>query len=389
MLAAHTVSVFGDRMVAVALAFAVLDAGGSTAAVGLVLACASAPLVLCLPAGGVVADRVSRRGLMVTADLVRVATQATLAALVITGTAQVWMLAALAGLTGAATGFFAPASTGLLPSVVPPEQLQAVNGLRGSLTAGGEIGGPLAAGAITAAVGPGWALGADAVTFLLSALLLAGVTVAPRAARQTTRFLADLREGWGAFRSRTWLWAVVSAAAFSNLLWGAWSALGPVVADRELGGAAAWGTVLAFLGAGALLGGLVAARSRPRRPLVWFALSGPVFSLPLAALALGTPVAPLAAAALLSGAAMMLGNAVWETTLQRHVPDESLSRVSSYDWFGSLAFYPVGVAMWGPIAALLGIASALWIAFALQGLVMLALLAVADVRRLPAAPSAA
>jgi hypothetical protein len=176
--------------------------------------------------------------------------------------------------------------------------------------------------------------------------------------------------------------------AVGNMVWGAWSALGPVVADRELGGAAAWGTVLAAMGVGALGGSLVATAVRPRRPLVVFALAGIAFAVPLALLAVEAPVPLLAAGALAAGAAVMLGNSIWESTLQRHVPDESLSRVSSYDWFASGALTPLGLAIWGPIALGIGFGTALWLAAAITVATSLALLAVPDVRRLPAGPRA-
>ena len=176
--------------------------------------------------------------------------------------------------------------------------------------------------------------------------------------------------------------------AISNMLWGAWSALGPIVADRDLGGAAVWGTILAAVGVGALTGSLVATRAKPRRPLVLVALSGAVFAVPLAFLAASAPVPLLGFGAFLSGAALMLGNSVWESTLQRHIPAESLSRVSSYDWFGAFAFYPLGLAVWGPVAGAVGVADALWVAFALFTAATVAPLALPDTRRLRAAPEA-
>jgi predicted MFS family arabinose efflux permease len=380
---AHAVSMLGDRMVAVALAFAVLEVGGSVSEVGLVLAARTLPMVASVLVGGVVADRMSRRVLMVAADLVRFATQATLAVLLLTGSAEVWSLAALSGLGGVATGFFNPASTGLLPAVVAPERLQQANGLRATAASAGEIAGPALAGVLVAAAGAGWALAVDAATFAISAAFVVRLRLPPRAvAAQRTTFLADLREGWGEFRARTWVWTVVLSAALGNMLWGAWSALGPVVAHRDLGGAAAWGTVLAALGVGALAGGVLATRARPRRPLLLVTAMWGVMGLPLAFLAAGAPVSLLAAAALVSGMGMMLANSLWESTLQRLVPAHALSRVSAYDWFGSLAFAPLGMAVWGPISEAVGISSALWIAFALQFLTVLALLAVRDVRRL-------
>ena len=223
----QAVSVLGDRMAIVALAFAVLEIGGSASDVGLVLAAGAFPLVATVLAGGVVADRVSRRAVMVVADLVRVASQGAMAALLIGGVAEVWMLALLAGATGAATGFFSPASTGLLPEVVLAEQLQPANALRASAVSTGEILGPVVGGVLVAAAGAGWAISIDAVTFAVSAACLAMLRVPTRLAADPSSFLADLREGWVAFRSRRWVWTFVAYFAIVNLVWGAWGALGP------------------------------------------------------------------------------------------------------------------------------------------------------------------
>jgi MFS family permease len=389
LFAGQAVSVLGDRMVAVALAFAVLEIGGSVADVGLVLAAGTFPLVATVLVGGVVADRASRRAVMVVADLVRVASQGTMAALLIAGAAEVWTLALLAAVAGAATGFFSPASTGLLPEVVLNEQLQPANALRGSAVSSGEILGPILAGALVAAAGAGWAIAVDAVTFALSAACLLALRLPPREPVEASSFLADLREGWVAFRSRRWVWSFVAYFAIVNLLWGAWGTLGPIVADRDLGGAAAWGAILTAMGVGALIGSLLAARVEPSRPLLLAALTDGLFALPLAFLAAAPPLPLIAGGAFLAGAGMALTISIWEATLQRHVPGESLSRVSSYDWFGSLAFYPLGLAIWGPIAAAIGVSTSLWLSFGLALTLTLALLSVPDVRRLPAAPPVA
>ena len=384
LFSGQAVSVLGDRMAIVALAFAVLEIGGSASEVGLVLSAGAFPLVATVLAGGVVADRASRRAVMVAADLVRVASQGVMAALLIAGVAEVWMLALVAGVTGAATGFFSPASTGLLPEVVLAEQLQPANALRTSAVSTGEILGPAIGGVLVAAAGAGWAIAIDALSFALSAACLAMLRVPARLAAQRSSFVADLREGWAAFRSRRWVWTFVAYFAFVNLLWGAWGVLGPIVAERDLGGAAAWGTVLAAVGVGALAGSLLAARVRPRRPLLLAALADGLFALPLAFLAAAPPVALIACGALLSGAGMALAISLWESTLQRHVPDESLSRVSSYDWFGSLAFYPLGLAIWGPVAAVIGVSVSLWLAFGLAIAGTVILISVPDIRHLPA-----
>jgi MFS family permease len=382
LFAGQGISVLGDRMVAVALAFAVLEVGGSASAVGLVLASATLPLVGSVLIGGVVADRTSRRTVMITADLVRLASQGATATLLIAGAAEVWTLALFAGVTGAATGFFNPASTGLLPEVVPPDELQPANALRATAVSTGEIVGPLLAGVLVAAAGAGWAIAVDAGTFAVSALCLWRLRVPARAARESASFLSDLRDGWDTFRGIRWVWTFVAYFGLVNMLWAAWSALGPIVADRELGGAAAWGIVLGSVGVGALFGSLLATRARPRRPLVLVALTEALFTLPLAFLAAGAPTALLACGAFLSGAGMMLGTSVWESTLQRHVSAESLSRVASYDWFGSIAFYPLGLMIWGPVAGAIGISTALWLAFGLFAAAIVSLLALPDTRRM-------
>ena len=382
LFSGQAVSVLGDRMVAVALAFAVLEIGGSVADVGLVLAAGTFPLVATVLVGGVVADRASRRAVMVAADLVRVASQGTMSVLLIAGAAEVWMLALLAGVAGAATGFFGPASTGLLPEIVLTEQLQPANALNASAVSTGEILGPVVAGLLVAAAGAGWAIAVDALTFAASAACLAMLRVPTRAAAQRSSFAADLRDGWAAFRSRRWVWTFVAYFAIVNLLWGAWGTLGPIVAANDLGGAAAWGSILAAMGVGALAGSLLAVRAKPTRPLLFAALADGLFALPQAFLA-ATPSVPLiACGALLSGAGMALAISVWESTLQRHIPTKSLSRVSSYDWFGSLAFYPLGLAIWGPVATLIGTGSSLWLAFTLAVVATLALLGVPEIRHL-------
>jgi predicted MFS family arabinose efflux permease len=376
----QAVSVLGDRMVAVALAFAVIELGGSASEVGLVLAGAWAPLVLTVLAGGVIADRSSRRAVMVTADLVRIVSQGTMAALVITGAAEVWMLAALAGVTGAATGFFNPASTGLLPEVVAADDLQPANALRATAVSGSEILGPAVAGLLVAAAGAGWAIAVDAATFAVSAVCLTMLRPPAREVREPSTFLTDLREGWVAFRSRRWVWTFVCYFAVGNVVWGAWSSLGPTVAARDLGGAAVWGTILACQGVGALVGSVLATRARPQRPLLLVVGMEGLFCLPLAFLAAAVPATVLGFSAFLSGVALMLGMSVWESTLQRNIPDESLSRVSAYDWFGSYAFYPLGLALWAGAAGAVGVHSALWVAFGVLTAAAATVIAVPDIR---------
>jgi MFS family permease len=380
------VSVFGDRLSSLALAFAVLGIGGSASDVGFVLAADVVALVAGVLVGGVVADRVSRRGVMVAADLLRLASQGTVATLLISGTARIWMLAALAAVSGVGSGFFNPASTGLLPAIVPDAELQSANALRYSAMSVGQICGSVVAGLLVAGVGAGWTFAVDAATFAVSASCLLRLRLPDRALTEAGGFFAELREGWAAFASRRWVWTVVAYFAVSNIVWGAWLVLGPVIAFHRLGGSAAWGTVLAGAGVGTLIGSLLATQLKPTRPLVFVALATSLITLPLASLAATASVPLLFGAALMEGVGITVGLTVWESTMQRAVPAESLSRVSSYDWFGSLVFAPVGLAIWAPIAALTSKSEALWVAFGIAVVAALALLAVPDIRQLRDTP---
>lgn len=382
---AQVVSLLGDGIIPVALAFAVLDLTGSATDLGLVLAARTLPMIASLLAGGVVADRVSRRGVMIVADLVRFASQGVLGVLLVSGEARLWELAVLQAVLGAATGFFNPASTGLIPQVVSAARLQEANALRGFAMAIGGIAGPVIAGVLVATLGSGEALLADAATFALSALLLARVRVPARADDgPRASFLADLRDGWRELRARTWAWTVVGAFAIINLLVAPFYVLGPLVAKRELGGAAAWAGILAARGAGEVLGALVALQIRPARPLRMAVLACGLGFIPTMLLAAGAPAVVIGAAAVLSGAGVMVFNTLWETTMQSHIPPAALSRVSAYDWFGSLTFQPLGFALAGPVAARIGVATTLWAAATLELILVASLLLVRDVRTLGA-----
>lgn len=382
LVVGKSISDLGDRMVAVALAFAVLEIGGSPTSVGLVLAARIGPLVLSVLAGGVVADRISRRSVMVAADVLRVATQGAMAALLLTGFAEIWMLAALAALTGIGTGFFNPASTGLLPQIVPPEMLQRANAVRSTAASAGEVLSPILAGALTGVAGAGAAIAVDAGTFAISAGCLIALQVRPGSQRPTGSFFADLRDGWVAVSSRRWVWTFIIYFALGNAMWAAWTALGPVVADAELGGAEAWGAILSAIGVGTLAGSVIALHVDPRRPLVLVALTEALFVLPLAFLAGGAHLVLLAVAGFLSGVGAMVGMSVWESTLQRQIPEETISRVSSYDWFGSFVVYPIGLAIWGPISGIVGVSGALWLAFGIFAALIILIVASPDTRGL-------
>lgn len=380
----QSASLLGDGIVGVALAFAVLDLTGSPADLGYVLAARSVPLVAGLLIGGVIADRLPRRGVMVAADVARFLGQASMATLLISGNARIWELAALQALHGAASAVFYPATTGLLPSIVPGDRLQQANALRGLAASAGRVAGPAIAGLLVAAASPGWAIGADAATFAVSAAALALLRVPAHRPPPGQAFLRDLRAGWGVFSSHTWIWAGTVISSLTNMFFAAFLVLGPAVSKLALGGPTSWALIQALLGTGTVIGAVTALRIRVPRP-IWTAMLALVLCpLPTLGLAVHLTAVAVAGLALLCGAGITLSNALWETALQHNVPREALSRVSAYDWFGGLACQPIGQVAVGPLSAGLGTYPALWLAGIAQLLVALGGLAVPAVWRLPA-----
>ncbi|MBV9195496.1 MAG: MFS transporter [Solirubrobacterales bacterium] len=382
---ASVASLIGDGMVPVALSFAVLDLTGSATDLGIVLAARVVALVSSLLIGGVVADRVGRRAVMVAADVARFAAQAAIGVLLVSGHATIAEMVVAQLLVGAASGFFNPASSGLLP-MVAGEHLQPANSLKGMAMAGGNIAGPAISGALVVATGPGSALLIDAASYAVSALLLARVKVAARLPSPRQRFVAELREGFAEVRKRTWVWAVIASAAFWNVM-AAFTVLGPVVAKSSLGGPAGWAAILTAEGVGWLAGGVALLRVSPRRPLIVATAASAAAVVPTVLLAGPAPLAVIVVASLLAGVSTMLFNTLFETMLQRHIPRRALSRVSSFDWFGSLALQPVGLALMGPLAGAIGVSETLYLAAGLKLLTLAALLAVKDIRRLGPFPA--
>jgi len=355
------ISLLGDAFTSVALAFAVLSIGNATD-LGIVFAARSLPLVTFLLVGGVFADRLPRRAVMLTADVARLGTQGATAALVLTHNAQVWQIAVLQALAGTATAFFNPASTGLTPMTVSAERLQQANALRGlSMSVAGLVGLGIG-GTIVALAGPGWALAVDAASYAVSAWFLAQLRLPAHISLPPQSFLADLHDGWREFVARTWVWLIVVAASFGNMFTAIFGVLAAVVTKEHLGGAFAFTEILLGLSFGSLAGGFLSLRVHFGRPLLAGSALTAFLGVPTALLAVHAPALVVACGAFLAGTGNMVFNSLWETALQKHVAPAALSRVSAYDWFGSLAFQPVGLAIAGPLAAGLGTSTTLWIA---------------------------
>ena len=356
----RTVSLFGSAFAPIAIAFAVLDLTGSASALGLVVAAGFVPQIVFILVGGIWADRLPRHHVMVASDVVAGAAQAAIAALVLTGVAEIWHLVVLQVIRGIAASFFFPASQGIVPQTVSPSRLQEANALLGLTRSSTQVLGTAAGGILVAAIGSGWALAFDAATYFLGAVFLLGLRLAPNLTMPDQDFLRELREGWDSFRSRAWLWGIVLQFAFVNAAYvGAWAVLGPVVAEDELGGAATWGVILAAGAVGTIAGGLVALRFKPQRLLLAATLTIFPFALPLVLLSFPAPAVAIGVGAFVAGVGLPLFDVFWNTAMQEQIPPEQLSRMYSYDALGSIVFIPLGAAVAGPISTVVGVTESL------------------------------
>jgi MFS family permease len=346
------VSVVGDRLTPIALAFAVLGLTGSTASLGLVLGAATLGLALFILLAGVVADRVPRRRVVLASDLVRGVAQAATAALLLAGRATVPALAALGFVYGAAEAFHHPALIGLIPQVVEPAELQSATALMGLTFGIGGVVGPAVGGAAVALLGPGGAIGLDAATFLISAASLALVAPHPAPERAERRGLGgDLVDGVREARSRPWIVAVLGAfSAYHLIVLPGVFVLGPALARSDLAGASSWAAITAGFGVGGVVARLVALSFRPRRPVLATNALLAVAACQPAMIASGAGTVGIAALEAVAGVAVGLLFTFWDVTLQVEVPAGVLSRVSSLDFLASTALMPLGMAVVGPLA---------------------------------------
>lgn len=376
-------SLLGSAIAPIALAFAVLDLTGSPTALGLVLAARFIPQIVFLLVGGVIADRWPRQLVMVGANALSGSAQAAVALLLLLDVAEVWHLVVLEVVAGASSAFFFPASAGIVPQTVPPRMLQEANALLRISMSSTTIFGAALGGILVAAIGSGWALAFDAATYFAAAFLLGRIAI-PRSARIAgSNMLAELRDGWREFSSRTWLWTIVVAFGFINAAHsGASNVLGPTIAREELGGAAAWGFILAAQAAGLVAGGLLMLWLRPQRILL-VGCAAMILLLPgLLLLSVAAPVAVIAVTYLLAGIGIEIFSVFWDMSLQQNIPQEKLSRVYSYDALGSFVLIPLGLIVAGPMAEAIGIDETLWLAGGVIAAGTVGMLLIRDVRTL-------
>ena len=370
-------------MSSIALTFAVLGSGGTAADLGYVFAANVFPQVLVMLGGGVLADRVGRRPVMLITDTARLAVQGTLAAALFAGRPPIWVFVVLGILLSVGEGIFNPALGGLRAEIAPHDKLADANALVSVAESATSVAGPAVAGILVALTNPAAVVALDAASFGVSVVTLALIRVAPaRPARQSP--WRDLADGWSVFRSQTWLLlTTVQFALFNLLTWAPYLLLGPILARRYLGGAGAWGVIAACLAGGSVLAGLALVGRRPKRPLVVAVVGTFGFALPCLALALRAPLPVVAAAALAAGCGSAIFGTYWTTVMQQRVAPELLARTTAFGLTGSYALGSVGYAVIGLVASVVGPARLLAFAAAyavLSSTVVLAMPAIRSIR---------
>jgi MFS family permease len=386
--ASRTFNSFGTMMANIALTFAVLDIEDSASAVGQVLAAHTIPMILLLLWGGVISDRFPRAVVLQVSNVLSAVTQGATAALVLTGVAELWMMIGLAIAHGVVSAVSMPAMAGMVPQLVPRDQLQPANALLSLTRNGMTVLGPTVGALLVVAVGPGWALAVDALTWLVAALCLTQVRIPPRERVTSDSTLAELREGWTFFLQTTWLWVVVLGFGGLNAIHnGALFTLGPVVAEDTIG-RQGWGFVLSAEAAGLLVMTVILLRVRLERPLLWGMLAIMAMGVPMLMLGLEPVLVMLVLAAFVGGMGIEVFGMGWNLAMQENIDDHMLSRAYSYDMLGSFVAIPIGQLAWGPMGEAWGNQTVL-VASGVAYVVICALvLCSREVRTLPRRPVA-
>ena len=360
------ISLIGDGLYLVAVAWQVYDLSNTPSALALVGLAWSIGLALFLLTGGVVSDRFDRRRVMIAADLVRAAALVAIGVLALTDALEIWHLVALVLVYAAGEAFFGPALGAIIPDLVPADRIVEANALTQSLRQTCRLFiGPALGGLIVAGAGTAEAFLIDAGTFVFSALMLAMIRKPSRGHGRASSAFDDLRAGLSYVRSQRWIWVtLIVAALFTLFYWGPVQVLLPYIVRNELDGdAGTFGLILAADGIGSVLASVVLSqRGLPRRYMTVFYGAWSVATLPLAGYALGSHAWQLMLLAMAHGALITTGLVIWAALEQTRVPRDMRARVTSVDWFVSIGFAPLSFALTGPAAAAMGASTTLIIA---------------------------
>jgi MFS family permease len=387
LLLGRTVAALATALIPTTLTLAVVRTG-SAMDLGLVLSCELLPMLVLLPVAGVVADRFPPQRVVLTADLIRAAAQLAIGAELLSGRVRIPDLALLSAITGGAVAFGTPAVRTLVAAVVAgPERLR-INAQLGAAQGLAQIVAPAAAGGLMLLVGAGWSSLLTGTLFIASATTLGGLRLdRPLQRAKQSAFLGELREGWAETRRHPWFLANILGHGVWHLTAGLLLTLGPMIAVRHLGGDTAW-VVIAEVGTVGMVAGIYAASRLPiRHPLVGVAVGAAVFALPLTAFALLLPI-PIVTTAYFAGMfGVGLLSPLWETTMQRRIPQEALGRVGSFDTLISFAARPLGLAIAAPVSATIGTTTPLLLGAALVSTANLAILLLPAVWETPSTPT--
>jgi MFS family permease len=395
LVGGRSVSLLGDGLFLVALAwqvYALSNAPTALASVGIAM---TIPTIVCLLVGGAVSDRYDRRLVMLYADAVRAVSLVLLASLSVSGALRLWHLMVVAVLYGAATAFFDPASDALVPQLLPRERLAQANSLDQLIRPLAlRLAGPALGGVLVGAIGVGWAFGLDAASFVVSAATLLAMSPVRRAADAVDAAASvrgEIAAGLRYVRSHAWLWATLVSAAIAYLLFmGPTEVLLPfIVKNRLSDGAGALGLVFAAGGLGSLLCAMVIGqRGLPRRSLTFMYVTWGLATLAIAGYGIAGQLWGLMLASVAFNTLETAGTIAWATAKQRLVPTELLGRVSSLDWLISIGLLPVSFAITGPVSAALGVRTTLIGAGVIGAVVTLGTLFVPGVRHMDEAGAA-
>lgn len=385
------VSLLGDGIFFVALAWQVYklsNVPSALAAVGIAMTVATIAFLLL---GGVVSDRVDRRRVMLAADVARCVTVGLIALLSALGQLRLWQIIALAGLYGAATAFFDPAFDAIVPDILPDDALAQANSLDQFVRPLAlRLAGPALGGVLIAALGTGFAFGADAATFAVSAAALMSMTARPLGSRgHTTSLTRDIRAGFSYVRRHAWIWATLVSAAIAYLLFmGPTEVLVPYMVKNELrGNAADLGLVFAAGGVGSVGCAVVLGqRGLPKRDVTLMYIFWTLATFAVAGYGLAHALWGLMLASLAFNTLETAGTIIWATAKQRHIPASLLGRVSSLDWLISIGLLPASFALTGPVSGAIGVRTTLIGAGVIGGLVTIAALFVPGVRAIERRP---
>lgn len=389
LILARFISNLGNGLSPIALAYGVLSLKGATGSdLSLVMAARVTPMIIFMLLGGVIGDRFKRNRIVGGTDVIGSLFAATSAVSFIDGFASVWLLCLMGGLFGILNALWWPAMSGVLPEILPKQSLQKGNAVVGLLSNFGFVAGALAGGTIVTLFGSGWALLVDAISFLVAGLLVWNIDLPPMPVRERNSMFHDLKVGWFEFISRSWVVAIVISFTFMNLCFEATvSVLGPLAFNSGGHGPRNWSFNLAAITAGMIVGGIASFKIHFSRPLVLGMLSIALVPAWIYFMGFKLPLAIILVGAFVAGVAVEIFGVVWSTSMQTNIPEQSYSRVVSYDAFGSYALAPLGIAFAGPVASWIGISHTLLVAASIALFVALIPLVLKSVRDLKYQPA--